>query len=258
VLKASVIIPTFNRKAHLLQTLDALMDQTALKDAYEIIVCDDGSDEKLDAVSGIKLLRLKKQGAASARNQGILQAQGEILIFLDADMVVNKDFIQKHIAFHQDHKNSLAIGLRLHQNMDGSIQVSDVRKRLLNFLNMSFFEMKSPWFLAYTCHISVPKKDATQELFDPNFILWGLEDVEWAYRLFQKDIRFYLFEDCNALHLYHDRSINDEKFQGWLKNLSYMIEKHPRLKPLKTFIPVFDPSVKADYFLAYDSFEKQL
>lgn len=234
------------------------MHQTASKDAYEIIVCDDGSDEKIDLISGIKFLSLKKQGAAHARNQGILVAQGEIFIFLDTDMVVEKDFIQKHITFHQDHKKSLAIGLRLHQNSDGTIQSSDVRTRLLKFLNISFFEMKSPWFLAYTCHISVPKSYAKQELFDPNFILWGLEDVEWAYRLFQKDITFYLFEDCNALHLYHDRSIDYKKFEGWLKNLSYIIKKHPSLEPLKTFIPVFDPSVKADYFLAYDSFEKHL
>lgn len=84
----SVIIPTYNRSAFLLDALRSVADQTYK--AVEVIVVDDCSPEPLalPAVSGlnVKVLRhSRNQGAAAARNTGFAHSTGDWVLFLDDD-----------------------------------------------------------------------------------------------------------------------------------------------------------------------------
>lgn len=102
-MKVSVIIPTFNEEKVIEDCLKSLKEQT-FKD-LEIIIVDDGSTDKtLDVLSKSKIRNPKfeiiKQnhlGAGEARNLGAKNAKGDILVFVDADMVFKKDFIEKLI-----------------------------------------------------------------------------------------------------------------------------------------------------------------
>lgn len=78
-MKASVIIPYYERFHHLEQTLQAISSQSE-KD-YEIIVIDDGSSQSIEKLipSHVRLIRTSHRGAAAARNSGIAVAKGEIL-----------------------------------------------------------------------------------------------------------------------------------------------------------------------------------
>ena len=49
----------------------------------------------------MRVIRLEKPGIARGRNQGILEAQGGILIFHDGDMIASRDFVSKHIQAHE-------------------------------------------------------------------------------------------------------------------------------------------------------------
>lgn len=98
----SVIIPVYNEGENLTTCLNSLIRQSIRN--FEIIVVDDGSDPKLKAQSsklkmpqGItyKLLIQEHKGAGAARNLGATHAKGEILVFLDADMEFNRDFLKK-------------------------------------------------------------------------------------------------------------------------------------------------------------------
>jgi glycosyltransferase involved in cell wall biosynthesis len=90
-LKVSVIIPTYNRQARVLRAIDCVLAQTSPVD--EIIIVDDGStDGTAEAIharhgSRIKVLRQGNQGVSAARNNGIREAQGEWIAFLDSDDV---------------------------------------------------------------------------------------------------------------------------------------------------------------------------
>src|SRR5262249_33550585 len=84
----SVIVPTFNRAALLVNTLESVFSQR-FRD-FEIIVVDDGStDETMDYLHSlgkqVRVFRQSNWGAGAARNLGARRAQGEYLAFLDSD-----------------------------------------------------------------------------------------------------------------------------------------------------------------------------
>jgi glycosyltransferase involved in cell wall biosynthesis len=98
-MKISVIIPTYNEAKVIDNCLMSLAKQSM--DDMEIIVVDDGStDSTIKKISKLKTgdLNLKiesgsHQGAGAARNLGVQQALGQILVFVDADMTFDKNFI---------------------------------------------------------------------------------------------------------------------------------------------------------------------
>jgi len=102
-MKISVIIPTYNEQKVIKNCLESLFEQT-LKD-FEIIVVDDGSADKTKHVlrnfqfpiSNFQLLEQKHMGPGQARNLGAKEAKGEILVFVDADMTFDKNFLRNLI-----------------------------------------------------------------------------------------------------------------------------------------------------------------
>ncbi len=102
-MKVSVIIPVYNKYRYLPECLESLKKQT-FKD-LEIVVIDDGSTDKISDILSefsifnfqFSIFRQKHKGAGAARNLGAKQAKGEILVFVDSDMVFDKNFIKNLI-----------------------------------------------------------------------------------------------------------------------------------------------------------------
>jgi len=100
MIEVSVILPVFNKANYLSQCLESLGRQTQKN--MEIIVVDDGNKPKLTVdnfalketlKTPIILLRQEHKGAGAARNLGVKQAKGKILVFIDADMYFEEDFV---------------------------------------------------------------------------------------------------------------------------------------------------------------------
>lgn len=100
----SVIIPTYNESKYIKNCLESLSNQTLLP--QEIIVIDDGStDQTLKIVNSMKIKNCKlkivsqaHRGAGAARNLGAQHATGDILVFLDADMEFDSNFLKNLVA----------------------------------------------------------------------------------------------------------------------------------------------------------------
>ncbi len=108
-MKASVIIPAYNAAERLYLNLVALNRQNISGDDVEVIVVDNGSHDNTQEMLKSFALKYplitvrveKNRGIAYGRNQGILKAQGDVLIFHDSDMIASSDFIEKHLNYHE-------------------------------------------------------------------------------------------------------------------------------------------------------------
>ena len=100
----SVVIPAYNEEARIADTLLAVKDylhQQPIRS--EVIVVDDGSDTEISpsvqdgdvAVTVVRLERTSGFGAGRARNAGAAEASGDVLVFLDADMLVGPEAIER-------------------------------------------------------------------------------------------------------------------------------------------------------------------
>lgn len=102
-MKVSVIIPTYNEQDVIEDCLNSLLEQNY--EDFEIIVVDDGSTDNTlsilkrfsDSKVKIELIEQTHKGAGAARNLATKNAKGEILVFVDADMTFDVDFISQLI-----------------------------------------------------------------------------------------------------------------------------------------------------------------
>ena len=96
----SVIIPVYNAQVFLFKCLDSVVDQ--ISEEIEIIVINDGSIDESSQIAqkyaqkydSIKVIHQSNQGVFAARNNGLVHARGEYLIFLDADDYLVKGSIE--------------------------------------------------------------------------------------------------------------------------------------------------------------------
>jgi len=107
--RLSVVVPTYNRGPLLRDTIDAILRSRLDRvGATELIVVDDGSpvpaDLGPDATAPgftVRLLRRPNGGPAAARNTGYRAARGDIVLFIDDDITVPPDLVERHLAAHE-------------------------------------------------------------------------------------------------------------------------------------------------------------
>lgn len=94
----SFIVPAYNEEQCLAETLDAVHAAgLALGEAYEVVVANDGSTDQTAAIAvqkGAVLVSVAHRQIAATRNSGARAATGDLLIFVDADTVVNAEVVQ--------------------------------------------------------------------------------------------------------------------------------------------------------------------
>jgi glycosyltransferase involved in cell wall biosynthesis len=234
----SIVIPTYNRKPILEKCLRALQVQklsAASASGYEVVVVDDGSTdgtweflaECKDEFPHLRSFQQQHQGPAAARNLGIKQAQGDIIVFIDSDLVVTESFLQAHVdALKQGQKK-----LKSDRFFTYGAVINTC-----NFHNPTSEPYKITDFSAAffaTGNVAIPKHWLEKAgLFDTRFQLYGWEDLELGVRL--KKLGLKLIK-CPAAVGYHwhppfsleqiPRLIDKEIQRGRMGVLFY--QKHP-------------------------------
>jgi len=110
----SIIIPVYNSERYVAETIASAIDQTWPN--KEIILVDDGSiDNSLSVIrsfesANVKVFHQENKGASSARNQGLSEAQGDYIQFLDADDLLKKDKIELQLKAILNHPGTMAYG----------------------------------------------------------------------------------------------------------------------------------------------------
>ena len=94
----SIIIPAYNEESHLGETLECLMNflRQSPFSRYEIIVSNDDSSDRTVEIAelfGAKVVHSGKRNIGATRNVGAAHAEGDFLLFLDADTLVSLDLL---------------------------------------------------------------------------------------------------------------------------------------------------------------------
>lgn len=238
----TVIIPTYNRKKQLAKCLEHLNTQTLAKDAYEVIVINDGSTdgtfEFLNELSWDNLIVFHQEnaGQGNARNLGIANASGQVILFIGDDIYGEEGFLEMHVNFHKQNPEveKACLGLTL---WDSSLELNPFMQWLTDggpqfaYHKLTAGQEASFWFF-YTSNISLKSKLLHVQPFDPDFLGYGWEDIELGYRLSKEEDLKIIYEP--AALAYHDHYMQEGSLENRMKKVGASAHifqrKHPELK----------------------------
>jgi glycosyltransferase involved in cell wall biosynthesis len=263
--KYSFVIITYNCKNYLVNCLESLNNQIGFSsDEYEAVVVDDGSNDgtyeniqKINLTYSLKYIyidRTKESCRNVARNKGWKNAEGEFIIFLDADMIVNKDYLQNlHMCYEMD-KDISVVGMRFmldesvyHKEVfNGSVfskfniakpemKYYEERHYYFNKLSYNPSSFTKMWLYFHSCNVSVPKKYLQLTGgFNESLPGWGFDDQELGYRLTRAGVKLILNQKLEGLHQYHGEVYGSPRspnrvFEQY-KNITIIYRIHPDLE----------------------------
>ncbi len=154
----SVIICTYNRDRYIYNVLESLAKNEYPKDAYEIVVvdnnCTDNTSEEISRFARIwpevQLRRCSetRQGLSYARNRGILESRGDILVYVDDDAFVNPGFIGNYASLFERRPDVFAAGGPIIPHYEGGAEPDwmtyHLRRLLTGYLDFGRKEKPFP------------------------------------------------------------------------------------------------------------------
>ncbi len=242
----SVIIPTYNRRPILEKCLRALAHQyPGDYEGYEVIVVDDGStDGTIEWLNSppsdmppLRLCTQSHQGPATARNLGVRQAKGSVIIFIDSDLVVVEAFLAAHARTLRNY------GVTGDPNSAQEAKVFPYGRGIntANYEDPPSEPFKPTDFSAAffaTGNVAIARRwldeaaESVEGPFDSRFNQYGWEDLELGVRLKKRGLKLV---KCPAAAGYHwhppfsldqiPRLIDRELQRGRMGVLFY--QKHP-------------------------------
>lgn len=221
--KVSVIIPYFNKKETLTELLNVLKQQD-YKD-FEIIVVDDGSAEKPSFDIPVKYFWHEDKGYRlnTIRNVGRRLATGDILVYLDADIIpIGNNFLTRLVKWHQLNPRSIATYQRIRKHPDGRL-VPDNKQpqpRIWHNFSGGMFSIETSAF---------NQVGLWDEEYDGEY---GWDDIDFAYRANKIAIPIIVEKSLEVYHIEHP-AMNKPR----LKNREIFYRKFGGDEPFNNPIP---------------------
>lgn len=193
----TVQLCTYNRRDLLADVLAALFQQDLHPDDYEIVLVDDGSDDGtyeevlrwLRPPCALYLVRQRNAGLARGRNVGIERARGEIILFMDDDVLATPGLLSAHVRLHRAVPDAICRGVAI--NVESFDTLPPPSYSLRNYSGAYF----------WTTNVSVPMALIERAgRFDERFCEYGWEDLELGFRLRAMGVRSVLTRDAVVYH----------------------------------------------------------
>lgn len=232
-IKLTVAIPYRQRLDNLRIALEGLARQTMDMTEFEVVV---GAMEYsadyvtacrsyLDRLDLVSVLSPREFDIPDARNLAMRQASGRVVVHMDADTLLPAGALQnlwdRHFAFGQE---ACVVGqvVGYGNNNDGDVDTVQIHpfghyEQRLDELGTALdrpedprfqAEHVIPWAFAWTGLIALPMDTVRRHglYFDQDFRGWGVDDLEWGYRICRSGTPILLRRDVYALHLPHLRN----------------------------------------------------
>ena len=237
-LTLSVVMPTYDEPERLEAALKSLSQQDYPHEAIQIIVVDDASphldSEPLHAAVAplqLQLLRNEQnQGRARTRNTALRVASGEVVVFLDSDMIVGTNFLRAHAQRHQTHAEAVFVGnVRFASEIPNTSLTRYIEGRGVHRVDE---DKPIPFNCFVTGNSSVRRSTLLRVgFFDEDLTAYGGEDLELGYRLHLAGIPLYYAPEALSYH-HHLRSLEPlcRLMQTYgNKSIPILLNKHPEL-----------------------------
>ena len=221
----SVVIPCYNDGQYLDDSVGSILSQSF--DDYEILIVNDGSTDtatlqKLSSFNHSKIKVLHKENAhlSSARNHGIRNAAGEIIVTLDADDMFEKKFIRKGVELLQKDKSIGAVTCWLKSFGLKKFKWKPLGGDVINFL-----------YRQESCASAMFRKKCWEKIggYDEQ-MKTGYEDWDFWIRLTSAGWKVAVLEDYLLHYRITDKSmLLTQSEPNREKIINYLLEKHKDL-----------------------------
>jgi glycosyltransferase involved in cell wall biosynthesis len=214
--KLSVVIPTYNRQEILKKCISSVLHQTYSANNYEIIIINDQSSDETELIlkvvikqfpDRIKYFSQHKKGPAAARNLGIKEARGDIILLLGDDMIPAHTLIEEHVKVHAKFNHCdkiIVLGYIVWPSFienNRFIQFLDDHEIQFSYKEIEKHEECVSWCDFYSSNISLSKKLITDTgLFDEEFPYAAFEDTELGYRLHKNGAKIIFNKNAVVSH----------------------------------------------------------
>ncbi len=201
----SIIIPTYNRGPLIRQCLDAVLAQQYTGSAVEVIVVNDGSiDDTGDIVASydnVRLITQKNAGPGAARNTGVSEAQGQIVVFTDDDCIPEPDWLQHLLAAFSDSDIAGAKGAYF----------SRQKELIARFVQIEYEEkydeLRKHQFIDFIDTYSAAfRKDVFLKMggYDVSFSAASVEDQDFSFKLANAGYKLSFVPEARVWHRHVD------------------------------------------------------
>jgi GT2 family glycosyltransferase len=200
-MRISVVVPAFDNATELTECLRALVPSAGPE--TEILVVDDASTDNTGGVAsrfGVRLFRLERNsGAGAARNHGAKQATGDVLLFVDSDVVVAPDTVARVARVFEERPDVAAVFGSYDAAPRAPGLVSQFRNLLHHFVHQQG-DREASTFWAGCGAVRRAVFEASGG-FDTGRYTRAIEDIELGYRLREAGHRILLDKDLRVTHL---------------------------------------------------------
>ncbi len=239
-MRLTVIVPTYNRSDLLSRSLRGLLHQTLPAREYEIVVVDDGSTDDTPSVVAsvgapaerLRYFRQANKGPAAARNLGVLNARGHIVLFTGDDCLPDERLLEEHLKAHDEAGDVGVLGL---VTWHPELEITPFMAFLETGPQFGFGKIADPndvsiWHF-YTSNCSVARHWIEQVGgFDEEFKYAAFEDMELAYRMKQRGLRIIYRAAAKTYHHHpttFEQHLARQRITG--KSAALFYRKHPEL-----------------------------
>ena len=215
----SVQISTYNRANTLKEVLISLNNQTIDKNLYEVIVINDGSTDDTQKVVNklinkvsynLILINQEHKGLPFARNNGILNTKRKYVLFIDDDVLADKDLIINHLKTYEKYGENIVV--RGWVNHIKELKIPEKPRFNIADFSTSFF---------WTSNVSVKREYIIKAgLFCEKFYKYGWEDIEIGYKLRKLGLKLIINNQAIGYH-YKPNTINISNIDNILKIEEY-------------------------------------
>ncbi len=200
----SVIIPTYNSRAYLEKCLEALNQQRLPRDAFEVIVVDDGSTDDTKSLQEqfpIRYVFQRNQGPAAARNTGLRNANGDVVLYIDADCIATPHLLSTvQDAFREPDIMGLKGFYRTkQQELIARFAQLEYEYKYLKIARYRYIDFVDTYAAAYRRDLLLREGG-----FDARFPVASGEDIDLSYRLSSRGYKMIACQDMIVFHHHPD------------------------------------------------------